>query len=109
MGNRRVRFPGEQVDTSFDGLLRLGFCSTGFSLSAFRWTSHRSKPHKLRPVLLEGIMATASSHVIGQYVQLAGAGVFITGAILSLHHYAIGICFVAGAAAFYVGKKLRAA
>jgi hypothetical protein len=54
-------------------------------------------------------MATASSHVIGQYVQLAGAGVFITGAILSSHHYAIGICFVAGAAAFYVGKKMRAA
>jgi hypothetical protein len=46
---------------------------------------------------------------LGQYVQLAGAGAFIAGAILSLHHYAIGICFVAGAAAFYIGKKLRAA
>ncbi len=46
---------------------------------------------------------------IGQYVQLAGAGAFILGAILSLHHQAIGICFVAGAAAFYVGMKLRGA
>ena len=45
---------------------------------------------------------------IGQYVQLAGAGAFVAGAILSLHHYAIGICFVTGAAAFYIGKKLRA-
>jgi hypothetical protein len=51
---------------------------------------------------------TAASTVkIGQYVQIAGAGAFIVGAILSLHHYAIGICFIAGAAAFFVGKKLR--
>ena len=46
---------------------------------------------------------------MGQYVQLAGAGAFIVGAILSLHHYAIGICFIAGAVAFYVGKKIRGA
>jgi hypothetical protein len=56
-----------------------------------------------------GIMSTVSSHVIGQYVQIAGAVAFITGAILSLHHYAIGICFVGGVAAFCVGKKMRAA
>jgi hypothetical protein len=49
----------------------------------------------------------ASTAKIGQYVQIAGAGAFIVGAILSLHHYAIGICFIAGAAAFFVGKKLR--
>ena len=53
-------------------------------------------------------MSTTSWHSIGQYVQLAGAGTFIAGAVLSLHHYAIGICFIVGAAAFYVGKKLRA-
>ena len=52
-------------------------------------------------------MATASWHTIGQYVQLAGAGAFIAGAALSLHHYAIGICFLAGATAFYAGKKLK--
>jgi hypothetical protein len=53
-------------------------------------------------------MATTSWHSIGQYVQLAGAAAFIAGAVLSLHHYAIGICFIAGAAAFYAGKKLKA-
>ncbi len=46
---------------------------------------------------------------IGQWVQLGGAGAFVIGLILSARHYAIGICFVAGAAAFYIGKKLRAA
>jgi hypothetical protein len=55
-----------------------------------------------------GIMTTSPSQSLGQWVQLAGAGAFIAGAILSLHHYAIGICFVAGAAAFFVGKKMRA-
>ena len=53
-------------------------------------------------------MISPSSHSLGQWVQLGGACAFIAGAILSLHHYAIGICFVAGAAAFYVGKKMRA-
>jgi uncharacterized membrane protein YhhN len=54
--------------------------------------------------------ATAASMVrIGQYVQVAGAGTCVVGAVLSLHHYAIGICFVVGAAAFFVGKKLRGA
>ncbi len=49
------------------------------------------------------------TQTIGQWVQLSGAGAFVIGLILSAHHYAIGICFVAGAAAFYIGKKLRAA
>ena len=52
-------------------------------------------------------MSTTSWRSIGQYVQLAGAGTFIAGAVLSLHYYAIGICFVAGAAAYYVGKRMR--
>jgi hypothetical protein len=55
-----------------------------------------------------GIMSTPSQS-LGLWIELVGAGVFIAGAILSLHHYAIGICFVGGAAAFYVGKKMRAA
>jgi len=54
-------------------------------------------------------MATSSWHSIGLYVQLAGAGAFLAGAVLSLHHYAIGVCFIAGAAAFFIGKKMRAA
>ena len=49
------------------------------------------------------------SQTIGLYVELAGAGAFVSGAILSMHHYAIGACFIAGAAAFYVGKKMRGA
>jgi hypothetical protein len=53
--------------------------------------------------------AQTGSQSIGLYVELGGAGAFIAGAILSLHHYAIGVCFIAGAAAFYVGKKLRGA
>jgi hypothetical protein len=52
-------------------------------------------------------MNTASSHSIGQYLQLAGIGASVAGVILSVHHYAIGVCFIAGAAAFYVGKKLK--
>jgi hypothetical protein len=51
--------------------------------------------------------ATTSWQSIGLYVQIAGAGAFIAGIVLSLHHYAIGVCFIAGAAAFYIGKKLR--
>jgi hypothetical protein len=50
---------------------------------------------------------TPSKQAIGLYVQIAGAGAFIVGVVLSLHHYATGICFIAGAAAFFAGKKLR--
>ena len=53
--------------------------------------------------------ATPSMHSIGLYVQIAGAGAFIAGIALSLQHYAIGICFIGGAAAFFIGKKMRAA
>ncbi len=49
-----------------------------------------------------------SSKSIGLYVQIAGAGAFLAGFVLSLQHYGIGICFIAGAAAFFVGKKLKA-
>jgi hypothetical protein len=63
-----------------------------------------------------GIMATTSAspitpqmQALGQYVQLAGIGALITGAILSVHHYAIGVCIIGGAAAFYIGKKMRGA
>ena len=51
--------------------------------------------------------SSASSQALGQYVQLAGIGAFVAGAILSVHHYAIGVCFIAGTAAFYIGKKMR--
>jgi hypothetical protein len=54
-------------------------------------------------------ISTVSMRSIAQYVQLAGVVAFIVGGILSLHHYAIGICFIAGAAAYYVGGKLKTA
>lgn len=44
---------------------------------------------------------------IAQIVELGGVAAFVTGVILSVHHYAIGACFVAGIAAFAVGYKLR--
>jgi hypothetical protein len=53
-------------------------------------------------------MATTSWHSIGQYTQIAGAGAFLVGAVLSLEHVAIALCFIGGAAAFYAGKKLKA-
>jgi len=52
--------------------------------------------------------STVSTKNIGQYVQLAGIGAIVTGAILSVHHYAIGACILIGAAAYYVGSKLKA-
>jgi hypothetical protein len=54
-------------------------------------------------------MTTVSTKNIGQYVQLAGIGAIVAGAILSVHHYAIGACILIGAAAYYVGTKLKAA
>jgi hypothetical protein len=53
-------------------------------------------------------MNTISSHTIGHYVQLAGLGAFIAGVALSLHHSGPEICFIAGAVAFFIGKKMSA-
>jgi hypothetical protein len=50
----------------------------------------------------------ASRTTIGYIVQLSGIAAFALGAILSLHHVPIGASFVGGAAAFYVGLKIRA-
>ena len=53
----------------------------------------------------------AQTHLqkIGQISELAGIGAFVGGLILSAHHYAIAACFVAGAAAYVIGKQLRKA
>jgi hypothetical protein len=55
----------------------------------------------------EEIMNSTPSPLLGEYVQLAGVAALVIGAILSVHHYAIGLCIIAGATAFYVGKKIR--
>jgi hypothetical protein len=47
--------------------------------------------------------------VIGQWLELGGLAAVALGAALSVRHLAIGILFVAGAAAFFLGRRLRAA
>ena len=55
--------------------------------------------------------ATSSSPIsrttLGYIVQLSGIAAFTLGAVFSLHHIPIGASFLGGAAAFYVGKKIR--
>ena len=48
-----------------------------------------------------------SRTTLGYIVQLAGIAAFTLGAVFSLHHIPIGASFLGGAAAFYVGKKIR--
>ena len=45
---------------------------------------------------------------LGSYVQLGGVAAFAVGAILSMHHLAIGAVFVGGALAYYLGEKIGA-
>ena len=48
-----------------------------------------------------------SKKTIGYIVQLAGIASFTLGAVFSMHHVVIGAAFLGGAAAFYVGGKIR--
>jgi hypothetical protein len=50
---------------------------------------------------------SASKTTVGYAVQLGGIGALVVGAVLSAHHIAIAAAFVGGAAAFYVGEKIR--
>jgi hypothetical protein len=50
---------------------------------------------------------TLSKKTVGYLVQLGGVASGVAGGVLSFQHMAIIACFVGGAAAFYVGKKLR--
>lgn len=50
---------------------------------------------------------SASKTTIGYMVQLGGIGAFAIGAVLSFHHAAIAAAFVGGAAAYFVGQKIR--
>lgn len=51
---------------------------------------------------------TLSKKTIGYLVQLGGIAAFAVGVVLSFHHAAIAASFAGGAAAFYVGEKIRA-
>jgi hypothetical protein len=44
---------------------------------------------------------------VGYGVQLGGIVALGVGAMLSLHHLAIGACLLGGAAAVYLGRKVR--
>ena len=48
-----------------------------------------------------------SRTTLGYVVQLGGIAAFTLGAVFSLHHVPIGASFLGGAAAFFVGKKIR--
>jgi hypothetical protein len=51
---------------------------------------------------------SATRKSVGYIVQLAGLGAFTAGAILSVHHLAVGALFLGGAVSFYVGQKIAA-
>jgi hypothetical protein len=53
-------------------------------------------------------MANARSIFIGEVVQIAGVAAIVAGVVLSLHHWPAAAALIAGGAAFYAGKKLRA-
>ncbi len=50
---------------------------------------------------------SASKQKIGYFVQLGGAAACAAGAVLSVHHVTIAACFIGGAVALYLGKKIR--
>jgi hypothetical protein len=50
---------------------------------------------------------SVSKTTLGYIVQACGLGAFVVGGILSVHHVAIAATFLGGAAAYYVGEKIR--
>ena len=54
------------------------------------------------------ILANAKYVFIGEVTQIAGVAAVVAGVVLSLHHWPAAAALLGGAAAFYIGKKLRA-
>lgn len=52
-------------------------------------------------------VTSVSATKLGTIAEIAGAAAFLTGAVLSIHHYAIALLTIGGAVAFFVGRKLR--
>lgn len=50
----------------------------------------------------------ARMQFIGIIAESAGVAFVVGGLVLSLHHWPIAVALVGGAAAYLVGKKLRA-
>jgi len=51
---------------------------------------------------------SVSKKTLGYAVQLGGAGAIVVGAVLSVHHAAIAASILGGAAALYIGNKIKA-
>jgi hypothetical protein len=62
---------------------------------------------KSRMRYIKGAFMSASKTTIGYVIQLGGIGALVLGAVLSVHHAAIAAAFLGGAAAFYIGEKIR--
>jgi hypothetical protein len=54
-----------------------------------------------------GTASGASKTVLSYFIQLGGIAAMTLGAILSMHHIAIGASLLGGAVAFYIGEKIR--
>jgi len=54
-------------------------------------------------------VTTTSPHLqfIGEIAQIAGVVAVVAGVVLSLHHWPAAAALLGGAAAYYIGKKLR--
>ena len=50
-----------------------------------------------------------TKQAIGEVMEYAGVLAFGAGVILSIQHYVIGALLLGGAAAYAIGRKLRAA
>jgi hypothetical protein len=59
------------------------------------------------PTTISTTTTAISRKTVGYFVQLAGIAAFTLGAVFSLHHIPIGASFLGGAAAFYVGGRIR--
>ncbi len=54
-------------------------------------------------------MPESKRQFVGQIVQLAGGVSLAAAAVMSVHHVAIAVTLIGGAAAYLVGRKLRRA
>lgn len=54
-------------------------------------------------------MANVKLVFAGEVAQIAGVISVVAGVVMSLHHWPVAAALIGGGAAFFVGKKLRAA
>jgi hypothetical protein len=78
-----------------------------FTNSAPTVAAKKSHEQVSRMQYIKGAFMSASKATIGYVVQLSGIGALVLGAVSSVHHVAIAAAFLGGAAAFYIGEKIR--